>query len=283
MGFEQAGSRPRSILQASGIQFPKRSHVNPNLNTSTHPIDDSSYVAQCAEQLEIHGALVLPDFFTPEAVTEVVAQSKNREGDAFYADSDHNVYITKPNPELDDNHPYNRKVVSSKGLIADDEIPADSPLREVYNDAAFRAFLCGVLGIEEVYPYDDDLSSINVHFASEGKELGWHFDNSSFAVTMLLQAPESGGQFEYVPDVRDADAGDMAYDRVASVLDGNEPVNVLDFEPGDLVLFRGRNAMHRVTPTIGNITRMLVVFAFNDQPGISLSESSMRTFYGRTG
>ena len=83
--------------------------------------------------------------------------------------------------------------------------------------------------------------------------------------------------------MRDADAGDMAYDRVASVLDGNEPVHALDFDPGDLVLFRGRNAMHRVTPTIGNITRMLVVFAFNDQPGISLSESSMRTFYGRTG
>ena len=175
--------------------------MNPNLNTSTHRIDDSSYVAQCAEQLDTHGALVLPAFFTPEAIAAVVAQSEHRESDAFYANSTHNVYITPPKPELGDDHTYNRQVVSSKGLIADDEIPADSPLRSVYNDAAFQAFLCGVLGIDKAHPYDDALSSINVHFASEGKELGWHFDNSSFAVTMLLQAPEGGGQFEYVPNL----------------------------------------------------------------------------------
>ena len=107
--------------------------MNPNLNTSTHRIDDSSYVAQCAEQLDAHGALVLPAFFTPEAIAAVVAQSEHRESDAFYANSTHNVYITPPKPELGDDHTYNRQVVSSKGLIADDEIPADSPLRSVYN------------------------------------------------------------------------------------------------------------------------------------------------------
>ena len=42
-----------------------------------------------------------------------------------------------------------------------------------------------------------------------GKELNWHFDNSEFAITLLLQAPEAGGVFEYVRDLRDAEAGDM--------------------------------------------------------------------------
>ena len=37
------------------------------------------------------------------------------------------------------------------------------------------------------YPYEDPLSSINIHYASEGQELGWHFDNSSFAITLLLE------------------------------------------------------------------------------------------------
>ena len=54
------------------------------------------------------------------------------------------------------------------------------------------------------------------------------------------------------------------------------------FAPGGLVLFRGRNAMHRVTPTVGAVTRLLVVFAFNDRPGVALSDSALRTFYGRT-
>ncbi len=31
---------------------------------------------------------------------------------------------------------------------ADDEISGDSPLREIYDDASFQTFLCGVLGID---------------------------------------------------------------------------------------------------------------------------------------
>ncbi len=256
--------------------------MNPHLNADTHLIADSNYIARCRRQVDRDGALVLKSFFTADAIAEVIAQSEPHEADAFYASSTHNVYLTPPNPDLAADHPFNRQIVSTKGLIADDEIPEDSPLRSVYNDATFRSFLCGVLGIDEIHPYADNVSSINVHFASKGRELGWHFDNSSFAVTMLLRAPEGGGTFEYVPAVRDAEAGDMAYERVASVLDGNEPVQQLDFEPGDLVLFRGRNAMHRVTPTEGAVTRLLVVFAYNDEPGIGLSDSALKTFYGRT-
>jgi hypothetical protein len=59
-------------------------------------------------------------------------------------------------------------------------------------------------------------------------------------------------------------------------------VETLAFAPGDLVLFRGRNAMHRVTSTEGSVTRLLVVFAFNDQPDVALSDSALQTFYGRT-
>lgn len=253
-----------------------------HLARSIHPIHDDTYAMSCRRQLDTEGLLVLRGFFTAEAVARVSEESIRREADAFYATSTHNVYLSPPNPELSDDHPFNRQVVSSKGLIADDQIPVNSPLRVVYHDPAFRAFLCTVLSIDALHPYADHLSSINVHFAPAGKELGWHFDNSSFAVTMLLQAPEAGGVFEYVPAVRDADAGDMAYERVRAILDGEESALSLSFSPGDLVLFRGRSAMHRVTPTVGSITRMLVVFAFNDQPGVGLSESALLTFYGRT-
>lgn len=253
-----------------------------HLDTDQHSILDADYVARCRSKLDADGALVLPGFFTSEAIAQIVSESACREDEAFYANSTHNVYLTPPNPTLPDDHPFNRQVVSSKGLIADDQVSDTSPLREVYNDPQFRSFLCGVLGIDAIYPYADNLSSINVHYASEGKELGWHFDNSSFAVTMLLQAPTGGASFDYVPAVRDADVGDMAYEQVGAILDGDVEVSTLDFAPGDLVLFRGRNAMHRVTPTEGDITRMLVVFAFNDEPGVALSDSALQTFYGRT-
>ena len=253
-----------------------------HLDSNRHPITDQAYIATCRDRLDRDGALVLRDFAAADTIRQIVAQSAPHEADAFYAGTTHNVYLTPPDDRFADDHPFNRQVVSSKGLIADDEIASDSPLREIYDDASFRSFLCGVLGIDAIYPYADDVSSINVHFAAEGMELGWHFDNSSFAVTMLLQAPEGGAHFEYVPAVRHADAGDMAFERVGSVLDGREVVHTLDFAPGDLVLFRGRDAMHRVTPTEGDTTRVLVVFAYNDRPGVALSESALNTFYGRT-
>ncbi|MGB0718533.1 MAG: 2OG-Fe(II) oxygenase, partial [Alphaproteobacteria bacterium] len=56
---------------------------------------------------------------------------------------------------------------------------------------------------------------------------------------------------------------------------------VLPIEPGTLVLFRGRNSLHRVTPTKGKISRYLVVLAYNGKPGVSLSETARQTFYGR--
>jgi hypothetical protein len=255
--------------------------TTPNIDSGTHPIDDPDYAAACKEELDAAGALVLPGFFTVDTINAVVSESADREAEAFYAESTHNVYLTPSDESLPADHVFNRQVASSKGLLADDQVPADSPLREVYNDSAFRNFLCAVLGIESIHPYADDLSSINVHFAAAGRELGWHFDNSSFAVTMLLQAPEAGGEFEYVAGVRDSRVGDHGYEQVAAILDQAGPVEVLEFEPGALVMFRGRDAIHRVTPTQGNTTRMLVVFAFNDAPGVALSESALETFYGR--
>lgn len=252
------------------------------LDLDRHPIGDPAYADRCAATLDAEGVLVLEKIFTDQAVARVVAESAPREHEAYYAGSTHNVYLTDRDPSLSDDHPFNRQVTSSKGLLADDQLPADSPLRHFYADGEFRRFLCSVLGVDEIHPNADDLSPINVHFASAGRELGWHFDNSSFAVTMLLQAPEAGAVFEYVPEVRDADAGDMGFARVADVLDGAAPVRRLRHGPGDLVLFRGRNALHRVTPTEGSTTRILTVFAYNSRPEVALSDSALSTFYGRT-
>jgi len=98
-----------------------------------------------------------------------------------------------------------------------------------------------------------------------------------------LQKPLAGGDFEYVRDLRDADNGEMNYDGVSALLDGKLTPQFLDMQPGGLVLFRGRNSVHRVTPTIGDQTRILVVLAYNAEPGMALSRSARMTFFGRLG
>ena len=251
------------------------------VRTDLHPLTDHAWRQDCRRQLNQHGALVLRHFLQPAALQAIVAEGNAQRDRAYYTVSQHNVYLMKTEAGFSDSHPRNREVNSTKGCITDDMIAADSPLRQLYDDALFQSFLCEVLDEEALYPYADPLSSINLHYAPQGKELGWHFDNSSFAITLLIQKPQAGGRFEYVENLRDADRGEMNYAGVTQVLDGERAVKQLAIEEGDLVLFRGRNAMHRVTPTEGDTTRMLVVLAYNAQPDVMLSESARMTFYGR--
>ena len=84
-------------------------------------------------------------------------------------------------------------MISSLGCITDDIVPPDSCLRTVYDAPVFRGFLCAVLGEAALYEYVDPLSSVNLNYTEPGQELGWHFDNSSFAITLMIQESERGG------------------------------------------------------------------------------------------
>lgn len=246
-----------------------------------YPLGDPAFLAQAESALATAGVLVLEGFIRADALAAMQAEARAGQDQAYFCTQSHSVYLTPKNPDMSEDHPANRKVSSSKGCICDDEIGATSPLRILYDDPSFRAFVKGTTGETELHAYADTLSSINIHYANRGQELGWHFDNSSFAITLLIQKPDAGGRFEYVKDLRDADAGDMNYGGVGAVLDGVTAPQVLSMDPGTLVLFRGRNSLHRVSPNESDTTRMLAVLAYNAEPGVSLSESARMTFYGR--
>ena len=246
-----------------------------------YPLSDYEFRIRCKRKIDQDGVLVLDNFLTPSAIVSIEVEGADNQHLAYFTEKNHNIYLSPTDPEFPLDHPRNREVVSSKGCITTDQIPEGSALRVLYDALEFRDFLCAVLDIQELHEYVDPLSSINLHYASKGQELGWHFDNSSFAITLMIQPPDEGGVFEYVKDVRDADRGDMNYPLSEQVLNGEVSAEILSLGAGSLVLFRGRNAMHRVTPVKGGQTRMLVVLAYNTEPGLALSESARMTFYGR--
>lgn len=245
------------------------------------PLGDPAFRDQCQKTLDETGALLLDGFLKLTALAEMVAEAETQSDNVYYAGQTHNVYLTPKDPNLPADHVFNRQLESKKGCITTDQIPATSGLHAIYNAPVFKEFMSYVVKEEAIFPYADPLSGINVHFADEGRGLNWHFDNSSFATTLLLRAPEGGGEFQYVRDLRDADNGDMNFKGVEDVLSGDVEYKTLDASEGTLALFRGRNSIHRVTPTTGDITRLLVVLAYNSEPGIELSETGRMTFYGR--
>lgn len=265
---------------------PPRHHpLGEIVDPARYPLEDPArapgLAEECRRVFDAEGVICLDGFIRPEVVAALVAETAPLVDEAFFTASTHNVYLTPPDETLPQDHIFNRQLVSSKGCICTDQVPPQSPLHSLYDAPAFRDFIAHVVGVEALYAYADPLSSVNVHYAGAGKELNWHFDNSEFAITLLLQAPEGGGRFEYIRDLRDAEAGEMNYSGVEAVVEGRTHPVGLDVTPGTLVLFRGRNSIHRVTPTIGERDRILVVLAYNSAPGIALSEAARKTFYGR--
>jgi len=251
------------------------------LNTKSHPIDDLEYRSKCKSMLDQDGVLVLKNFLLSDSIRSILEEAIQQERLAYYCVNEHNVYLEPFDDNYHKSHPRNRTVVSSKGCITDDQVPKGSALRALYDSKDFKEFLCSVLNEESLYKYDDNLSSINIHYAKTGQELGWHFDNSSFAITLLIQKPEAGGEFEYIRDFRNSKNNDNNYDQVLDLISGQCKPKKLAMENGSLVLFRGKDAIHRVTPTVGDRTRILSVLAYNSEPNVKLSETARMTFFGK--
>ena len=96
------------------------------------------------------------------------------------------------------------------------------------------------MGKPALYTMDDTMAGLNVMSYREGQALSWHFDRSEFTTTMLLQAPEAGGEFSYRTDLRDAD--EPNYEGVSRLLLDNDPdIRSMALSPGTLNVFRGKN------------------------------------------
>ncbi len=231
-------------------------------------------------RLDEDGALALPGFVTRAAAAVLVREAEALLSQAYYCTQDHNPYLIADDPDLPAGHPRNRAQVSDKGCIADDRIAADSALRALYDWPPLRAFIAAVLDVDTLHPYADPLGSLNINVFAPGQQLGWHFDNADFVTTLMLRPAEAGGRYEYAPGLRGPE--DATTDALARVLDGaREGVRALDMVAGALVVFRGRTALHRVTPVEGAHPRLLAVLSYDPEPGKMLTEHTRKIFYGR--
>jgi hypothetical protein len=127
---------------------------------------------------------------------------------------------------------------------------------------------------------DDPLARVNVMGYRAGEALNWHFDRSQFTTTLLIQAPESGGEFQYRSALRsDSDPNYGGVARVLRCEDG--AIRTLPLKPGTLTVFKGKNTLHRVSPPAGARDRIVAVFSYYERPGVVFSLEERVGFYGR--
>ena len=237
-------------------------------------------IADCKAALARDGMFNLDRLLRPAAVVRTVAElAPILETASFAHVRRHNIYFNPAIQGLPPDHPALRQVETSNRTICADQFP-ESPVIALYEWPPLARFLAAVMQKPALYTMDDPLARVNVMAYGAGQALNWHFDRSEFTTTMLLQAPDAGGAFEFRTDLRSAD--DPNYPGVARLLEGEDPeVRQIALSPGTLNVFKGKNTAHRVTPVEGASNRVIAVFSFYDRPGVTFSAEERRGFYGR--
>jgi hypothetical protein len=253
-----------------------------------YPIDrletapGTALVAAAREALRAVGACDLPGFLRPEAITAAVASALSVRAKAYRTEQTHDIEFSGLSPDsLAADDPRRTRIRSGKEGTALDDIPGDSPVRALYESEAMLAFIGAALEVGPLYRSADPLGALNYMYYAPGDELGWHFDGADFVVTLLLQAPQAGGTFEFAPMLRSED--DRNDEGVRALLGGErQSIRTMSGEPGTLALFRGHWSPHRVTPVEGERVRINAVLSYAGAPGHRLGEETYRLFYGRT-
>ncbi len=266
---------------------PQAPRYDDAIDLDRYPIHDparagyQALVQGCRDQLRDRGVAQLDGFLTPAAVTEMVALASQLAAQAWASDQTHTAYFEPPDASAGLDHPRAFLQHSAKKAIAYDQIPGAAPIRRLYESDDLTGFITAVLGKPALYRSADPLDALEIAIFDDGDELGWHFDNSEFSVTVMYSQPEAGGHFDYYPALRTEH--DDNYPAVQNVLHGRpDGVIRLPTSPGTLAVFRGQHALHRVTAVSGPRPRINSVLTYGEHPEMKLNELTQKLFYGRT-
>ena len=97
----------------------------------------------------------------------------------------------------------------------------------------------------------------------------------------MVSSPNKGGAFQYVSKGRDYEKNYIDKNFIKKIINESIIPNELKVNPGTLILFYGRNYLHRVTPVKSNSGRVLVTLNYNLEKGVELSKNAKKTFFGR--
>jgi hypothetical protein len=232
-------------------------------------------------QLARSGYAELAGFVSAEGVKLLVADAEDLADRAHRSEGIGTAYLELPDGGLPKDHPRRWTGRYSLRAVPYDLMPRSSLLRRLYEWGPLADLVSAVLGRGPLYRYSDPFGALNLAVMGDGDELQWHFDQTDFVVSLAIQTAVVGGDFEVAPLVRSKD--DECYDAVAGVLNGDPAaVQTIAMHPGTLLVFEGRNSLHRVSPISGGRLRHVGLLAYDTRPGTTGSELLRMSRYGRT-
>jgi hypothetical protein len=227
------------------------------------------------------GCSVLADFIRPALHDVLREECATLEPHAYTKIEKVNAYNTAIDAPLPEDHPGRTIMERGNAFVARDHIPAGAIISRLYTSPVFRRFIADCFALPEVHELADPLSGLTLNVIAPGRAHPWHFDTNSYTVSMLTQAANDGGTFEFCPGIRSSDAENFAGVRAVLSGESTRPVQRLSLRPGDLQLFQGRFALHRVSTVRGEVARHSAIFAYSERPGVIGSAERTRQLFGR--
>ncbi len=251
------------------------------INTDIYDMRDAATRAHHIEaarlQLEGTGSAVIPNFVNAAALTSMVEEAK-----AGFEHAHRREMELGFNPKdellLGDPVLLGRRSPFRMSSLGSDLLAEGKPLKRLYRSKDLIEFIREIVGEESLHCTTDPLINATVTYMGDGDQQGWHFDDNDFVVSLLLQGPESGGNFEYVPN-----ATTLPLSEIDKILDGESTLTQrLVPQPGTLLLFRGRKALHRVAPVSGSRLRIIVLLSYDRSPDFVYPDQVRLNALGRT-
>jgi hypothetical protein len=258
------------------------------LNLERYPLDclgseaGQLLINNIKANLNEDGSCALEHFITDQALTTMAQQAILLEEMAFAGPTEVTPYFFNyklgQGLDVSDNHPIKRKGKRNLKQVATDLIPAEHLLSQLFDSSLMTHFLSQVFEVP-IYQYRDRYQSLNISVMQQGGCQQWHFDSGHMVTTLLLQEPDSGGVFEYVPKIRSE--SNENFEEVKRVLDGNsDRVKQLKLKAGMLSIFQGHYSLHRVTEVQGPQKRIQAILGYTSDPGLKGSVDSSILHYG---
>jgi hypothetical protein len=221
-------------------------------------MNDDALTSQLNQAFVDENIVVLPGFIKPSALPALVAECDELAKVAYH---------TTVNANLE--------------VVAYDQFPNDSVIRALYEWEPLMEFVARILGEKQLYRYADPFGALNLAVMRDGHELGWHFDQTDFVVSIALQPSLEGGHFENVPRIRSM--GNDNAETVAAIRNGerNDLVRNEPMTPGTLMVFNGRWSYHRVSKVHGAVARHVALLAYDTKPGTDSNTELKLGRYGR--
>lgn len=235
----------------------------------------------CRRRVRAEGVCRLPAFLSRAGLEVLRREARALRGQAHHSEVHYTPWYCEPDPRLPAEDPRSAALEFTVGYVGRDRLPPNGATESLFGWEAVLALVQATLGSGSIYRFDDSLGSLNVTLMGRGETLGWHFDACEAVASVLVEAAEEGGRFEYVPPFSGMEEEIRA--GVARVLrsGGSEAIEV-PMEPGDFVLFRGRHSLHRVTPVEGARERLVILMSYDDLEERPADTRANVDLFGRT-